>query len=381
MEQQLGSGKAAAVGVVPGAGPGLDEEAFETLLEQAVRGETAAGGLSAARSGRSRLVRSLALALVLALVMLAPGSECSKLPSRLGTLRQQQATSLLRGASSKLLVSSWLLVSNMGSATAAVAPPSAPSLARRILETDSAAYEPGLLQSDLFFPDWLLGTWKTNSTATGVSAPLGITAFGGQRALDVAQREVGSSLIYDSRWVRADDGQRVIADRLFNVKSIARAAMGEASVVEDGGQFGPGGEGRVRGSGGRQPSPSRQLHLVIAPPGQDLLDVDLFPTDRDAQITGPLGYECFERTAQLLSRRMDQLIAAPNSAPSSRKDVETITIYRLVDPLTIVATQRTATFLTAADSRYNAVVAANPLAATRAIDIRFYSITYTRREG
>ena len=73
MEQQLGLGKAA------GAGPGVD--AFETLLEQAVRGEAAAGGLSAARLGRSRLVRSLALALVLTLVLLAPSADCLKLPS------------------------------------------------------------------------------------------------------------------------------------------------------------------------------------------------------------------------------------------------------------------------------------------------------------
>ena len=238
------------------------------------------------------------------------------------------------------------------------------NLAQRVLETDSIAYEPGIKESDIFYPSWFSGIWVSNSTCTGIASPLGLAAFGGQRAYRAALNDVNQSLIYDVFFTpsQIEEG-RIIADRLKNVESIARASIGFNSVVES-----------------KQPDTdfARRLHVVLSPPGGDIIDIDLIPTDRSSQETTTGSLQCFERTAQLVSNRIDDLLKQ-GTPKVARKDIETVTVYRLVSPTRIEALQRTATFLSPVDSRFKAISAVQPLVANRAVDIRFYQITYDKK--
>ena len=236
------------------------------------------------------------------------------------------------------------------------------SMISRAEETDSEAWEPGLLANEIYYPGWLEGQWTTNSTCTGIVAPLGIEAFGGQRAFNNAKRDINQWLIYTTRFVReASDDQKIVADRVYNVESIAKSAMGADSVLPF-----------------QQPDSNvaRRLHLAASPPGGDIVDVDLIPTDRLFRFSSETTFECMERTAQLISTRINQL--SPNPPPPARKDIETITNYRFVDTNTIEAIQRTATFLTPADSRFAKLERIEPSIGTRALDVRFYHIIYSR---
>jgi len=238
------------------------------------------------------------------------------------------------------------------------------NLAQRVLEFDSIAYEPGIRESDIFYPSWFDGVWVCNSTCTGIASPLGLEAFGGPRAYGTAVRDVNQSLVYDVFFKpsQIEEG-RIIADRLANVESIARASIGLNSVVES-----------------KQPDTdlARRLHVVLSPPGGDIIDIDLIPTDRSSRETKTGSLQCFERTAQLVSSRIDDLLKK-ETPTVARKDIETVTVYRLVSPTRIEALQRTATFLSPVDSRYPAISAIQPLVANRAVDIRFYKITYDKK--
>ncbi len=72
---------------------------------------------------------------------------------------------------------------------------------------------------------WFAGTWKVVSECTNVLAPCGIVLFGGNRTYEAALAERGpsKSLNYESRFLVSGDS--AVADREFNVKSIARVAM------------------------------------------------------------------------------------------------------------------------------------------------------------
>lgn len=235
-------------------------------------------------------------------------------------------------------------------------------LSRRIKEIDSVSYEPGLEARDVFYPDWFSGLWQANSTGLGVWAPLGLEAFGGQTSYNAALKDVNTSLVYACRFGPDSLGGGVVADRLFNVESIARASMGADCVIPE----------------NKQPDSdlARRLHLVLSPKvGYDIYDIDLYPTDR-LSLERPGGFQVMERTAQIISTRMEQLKAVP--AKPYRKDIETIALYTRQSDGLIECLQRTATFLTRVDSRYESAVARVPAVATRAIDVRLYRILYTR---
>lgn len=238
--------------------------------------------------------------------------------------------------------------------------------AERIREKDSLTYEPGLTEPDVYYPKSFLGEWTSNSTCIQISAPLGVAAFGGQRVYETALKDVNQSLIYKTRFVKsASDPDLVIADRLFNVESIAKVSIGTDSVIQQRSQ--------------PDSNLARRLHLVLSPTATngDIYDVDLYPTDR-AYRTDPstADFEAYERTAQLISTRMEQLSANPPRP--FRKDIETISIYKVLDENTLQATQRTATFLTKADVRYNKIFEINPRVVDHAIDVRLYHILYRR---
>jgi len=131
------------------------------------------------------------------------------------------------------------------------------NLLKRLEEVDSEAYSAGIssLKTDVFYPESFIGTWTSNSTCTKVLCPLGAEAFGGQNAFALASAEVTAKpLIYQSRFIRSStNNSAVIADRLFNVQSIARVSMGES--------------GREPFIDQPQPDDNlaRHLHLTLAP--------------------------------------------------------------------------------------------------------------------
>lgn len=253
---------------------------------------------------------------------------------------------------------------------ASAPPPKAPtSLLNRISERDSLTLEPGLLEGDVYYPSWLEGTWRTSSTCKSVFAPLGIEAFGGERVWRAAQADLNQTLVYTTRFIGEEQSGSTIADRLYNVESIARSAIGFDAILPT-----------------KQPDKNvaRRLHVVMAPAAsREIYDVDLYPTDRFSQAIDGLKFACFERTAQLISTRMEQLAneASGKMNRPFRKDIETISIYSYISvdgEDRVLSTQRTATFLTRADARFARLLPTNPGVEDHAIDIRLYDIVYER---
>ena len=118
-----------------------------------------------------------------------------------------------------------------GVAAAAAPPPdgSLTTLRRRVgqrVTTARPSY--GLDASDVYYPDFFEGSWRTTSTAVDVQAPLGAALFGGNASLAAALKELRSPpVVYDCRFVRDARG-RLVADRPYNIQSLAAATMGGA---------------------------------------------------------------------------------------------------------------------------------------------------------
>ena len=136
------------------------------------------------------------------------------------------------------------------------------NLGQRVKSQDAQMLPRGAVQApDVFYPSFFNGEWNTTSIGTGYYAPLGDALFGGKGAIRAVQRDMNETLVYRSKFLALPDG-RIIADRVFNVKSIAVASMGEESIIDD-----------------AQPDAdvARRLHLGLAP-SQDmgnLFDIDL----------------------------------------------------------------------------------------------------------
>jgi len=238
-------------------------------------------------------------------------------------------------------------------------------LRRRVESEDAQLYEPGITASDVFYPSYFRGTWNSSSICTSIVAPLSIASFGGQRVYDQALQDVGVTLNYLSRFVTSTMSEEdVVADRLFNVLSIAKASMGEESILDS-----------------KQPDVdlARRLHLTVSP-AQDqgsLFDIDLIPTDRIFTDNSDKDtFAVLERTTQLISVRIDAL--SRNPPPPRRKEIETTTVYKRKSDDVVEATQRTATFLSMADPRFKKAFELDERVKFTAVDIRKYKVTYTR---
>jgi hypothetical protein len=105
-----------------------------------------------------------------------------------------------------------------------------------------------------------------------------------------------------------------------------------------------------------------------------VFDINLIVTDREQAQRSEDTFEALERTAQVISVRTKALTPPPDL----RKEIETITSYKKVDENTIIATQRTATFLSALDPRYRLAFGRNPRVSNTAVDIRSYKVTYKK---
>lgn len=102
----------------------------------------------------------------------------------------------------------------------------------RVRSLEANSYRPGVKGRDVFYPRWLEGTWSTNSTLVEVAAPLGLEVFGGQFSYEKARRDIGSSLLYKTKFIDDFEDQRqLISDRFANVEGISKAALGPSTKV------------------------------------------------------------------------------------------------------------------------------------------------------
>lgn len=230
-------------------------------------------------------------------------------------------------------------------------------LLSRLESYDATAYRPGLTISDIFYSKEFEGKWSASSRLSGFDAPLGEEYFGGKAAIAKAEAERTNPLIYECLF-RGTTGATIIADRLYNVESIARASMGSESVVDDSQSPGAG-------------SGINRLHLLISPSAAQglLFDIILQVTDRE-QFISPLSLCALERTVQTIRSNRNNL--------TSSKAIETITSYSVKSNNIILAKQRTASFIENKDSHYDDYVQREPLLSKMAYDVRQYEVVYTR---
>jgi len=229
----------------------------------------------------------------------------------------------------------------------------------------------GMEASDIFYPPSFLGSWKALSKTTDIIAPCGFELFtGGKAGYDNAvQTEVkeGNDLEYKARFVTLSGGEGgsgstyIAADREYNAKEIAKAAMGTYSVVDT-----------------PVATPNR-YSCVLAPPGgtNNLICVDILALARKAEPVSSEKFVCSEFVRQIVSPAQRNNPNAPPVPPLSVKEIETISIYNVVGENKITCRQRTATFLVPSQT--------DPLAFKKwqlsqgkPVDVRYYDVTYTR---
>jgi hypothetical protein len=246
-------------------------------------------------------------------------------------------------------------------------------------QAESAQLETGLLESrvqsnvlnpppygmegtDIFYPSWFAGTWKVSSKTQEVQAPLGVALFGGNVTYQTALQDIGNVLKYESRFVSQSDGgsssspNRVIADRDFNVRSIAKVAMGENSVVDV------------------STATPNKFSCLIAPKGApSMIAVDLLVLNRRQETVGPNQFDCSE-----VVREIATPVDRPKQQPALLKEIETTSLYTYIpEKDEIHCQQRSAAFLLPSNQNE---IAMKMWQASRgkAIDVRFYDLVYTR---
>jgi hypothetical protein len=165
----------------------------------------------------------------------------------------------------------------------------------------------GLEGPDVYYPDWFEGKWNVNSVTTAVQAPCGVQLFGGNATFEKAQNEIGTALNYESRFI-SQNGQ-IIADREFNVKSIAKVALGVNSVVDV------------------SLATPNKFSCLLSPQGSpSLLTVDLIVLNRRQETVDDTRFHCSEVVREIVSP-----VGGTGNTPRSPllKEIETASLYTL----------------------------------------------------
>ena len=168
-------------------------------------------------------------------------------------------------------------------------------------------------------------------------------------------------LKYDCRFLTVDSG-RVIADREYNVRSIAKVSMGENSVVDV------------------SVATPNKFSCLLAPKGApSLLSVDLIVLNRrQEKDEDPNTFYCSEVVREIAKPVDESQQQRQQKRPSVLKEIETTSVYTY-DPKRdeVRGTQRSAAFLLPSDQNEMAMRMWQ-LSRGRAIDVRFYDVVYTR---
>ena len=245
--------------------------------------------------------------------------------------------------------------------------PPCPSLEARSAENIATFPDYGMDGSDIFYPPWFLGSYKAVSTTKQVFAPCGTDLFtGGKAAYDnVIETEVqkGDALEYRARFIEqlADgDTSYVAADREYNGREIAKAALGGYSMVD----------------------------VPVATPNQfsctlggneqsSFVNVDITTLKRKAEVIDERKFACSELVRQIVSQPGSRTNPNAPLAPLSAKDIETISIYEKVSDGRIECSQRTATYLVPSQSDPMAFKKWQ-MSQGRAVDVRYYDVAYIK---
>jgi hypothetical protein len=257
-----------------------------------------------------------------------------------------------------------------------------PSVAQAV-DAESSALENGLIESrvlenvlspppyqmegsDIYYPEYFNGVWNVFSTTTEVKAPCGIQLFGGNNTYARAENEVNTSLRYKCRFVPATKG--IIADREYNVIEIAKAAMGENSVLEV------------------PLTTPNKVSVILAPNGANqVLKADLLTLARRSENINSSEFHCTEVVRQVIGPAKPSSNGALGGGARSSllKEIETASLYTAVrdekgNVIEIKCRQRSATFLQPSQQDPMAYKMWE-LSRGRPIDVRFYDVSYTKR--
>ena len=239
------------------------------------------------------------------------------------------------------------------------------TLRRRVGQKTLAQGSYGLDAPDVYYPDFFEGTWRVTSKAIEVSAPCGAPLFGGNASLAAARAELEAApVVYEARWIRDGRG-RLIADRPYNIGSIAAATMGGRDVLQQlpsSDAFDPNGlifKLKPEGSDVTYRAELRALARRFEPSAGELRDG-----------AGLLVFDAGELSRQSISLPGKELVQPP-----SVKDIETINLFTRTKDGRITSTQRTSTWLVGTGG----LAALKAQAADgRAVDVRTYRVDYER---
>lgn len=249
------------------------------------------------------------------------------------------------------------------------------SLEARLLENSLSPPSYGMESSDIFYPPSFLGNWKVVSKTVDINAPCGYELFtGGKAGYDNAYKTQvagGDALEYKARFVSRSEGDEsvggtynIVADREYNAREIAKAAMGSFSVIDT-----------------PVATPNRYSCLLAPPDGSsNLISVDILAIGRrSAEVASlsPDKFICAEFVRQIVSPVQRSNPNGIPVSPLSVKEIETISMYNTVNKDKIECRQRTATYLVPSQT--------DPIAFRKwqmsqgqPVDVRCYDVTYTR---
>jgi hypothetical protein len=269
-------------------------------------------------------------------------------------------------------------------AAATLEPVDSSFLARRVADTETYTPPTFGMQNgspDIYYPDWFQGTWQVVSTTQVVSAPCGRALFGSNATWTAAQAEIGTTLVYDARFVSATataplQQQTVawIADRSYNVQCIAQAALGRNSVMDI-----------------AVATPNRLTATLLAPQASSgvgntgsLVRVDLLTLARYQETVDEWHFDCSEVVREVIAPVRTGSGSGSTEASRPRvnaivKDIETTSLYTF-DPVRnqIACRQRSASYLVPSDTNPRSIQLWQ-LAQGRPVDVRWYDVLYTRR--
>jgi hypothetical protein len=260
------------------------------------------------------------------------------------------------------------------------------------------------------------------STTANVSAPCGVALFGGNATYQRAQNEVGTSLTYRARFVpsskssssSSSSGTRMVADREYNVLSIAQAAMGPNSMVNvekaspnefactllSGGGGGGGGNSNSNNNNNNINNLFRVNMLTVQRKQESVID----DTTSSTTSSNVQTFACSEVVQELI-RPVNVAVAAaatagslgassssspatapgappPPTAPPILKMIETVSIYKhdpTVNPNAIDCVQRTASYLVPSQSD-PMMAQLYRLSRGLPVDVRQYRVQYRKVE-
>ncbi len=249
-------------------------------------------------------------------------------------------------------------------------------LETRVLDNVLSTPPYGMEGNDIYYPDYFSGLWSVESRTSDVAAPCGIALFGGNQTYARALGEINTSLNYNARFIVSpsertnmlDNSANVIADREFNVREIAKAAMGSNSVLDV------------------PLSSPNKVSVVLTPSGANqILKADLLTLNRRSELINNCEFHCSEVVRQVIAPARASS-GTPMSQPSKStllKEIETTSLYTAIrDDVDgrvreIRCRQRSATFILPSQQ--------DPIAYKmweasrgRPIDVRFYDVVYHR---